>query len=460
MQKKSSRWERYGALLVLLLFLTPAVGMRLWRQLGYVLTPINVSGTGSMYPTFPKGEGKDPKALSKQIVGTPGMLPYPNGIALWSKRYFGHTLDHGDIVVIENDKILAKTKETYGEESGLVKRLVGLPGDTIQLRDGILYRNSIPQKEPYVATAQSTYGGKILPDCTTVRIPAHKYIVMGDNRKGSSDSRHDIGFIDEKDIQYVLPYAKQKGVVDRLWHDPSNDLTPGAKTHLDVAQFFSFINEKRAEKTLKKLKYEPKLAASAAKRGSVILENNDFSFEATKSGYTMTRAMNDAGYSNIVYGEWFIQGSYETDELIDALTEFPEGKKFFEGADYQDIGIAEVTGSLNDCPTPMVIVHAAGYVPPNYKKDVVDSWRAALSRLREIQPSWEKLKTVPSFYDAHRGDVDRMNAIIAERINGISGIVSTMDANRWLTDEQESFIDKDESLGREQEELAKKINGY
>ena len=61
--------------------------------------------TGSMYPTFPKGDGKDPKALSKQIVGTPGMFRYPNGIVLFGNRYFHHVLARGDIVVAENDVI-------------------------------------------------------------------------------------------------------------------------------------------------------------------------------------------------------------------------------------------------------------------------------------------------------------------------------------------------------------------
>jgi signal peptidase I len=118
------------------------------RLLGYATVPIPVSGTGSMYPTFPKGTGKDPKELGKEVVGYPGMLPYPNGIVFNGKRYFDYKLQRGDIVVFENEATDEITKEKYGSASGFVKRLIAFPGDTIELRGGIVYLNNKPLAEP------------------------------------------------------------------------------------------------------------------------------------------------------------------------------------------------------------------------------------------------------------------------------------------------------------------------
>ncbi len=77
----------------------------------------------------------------------------------------------------------------------LIKRIVGLPGDTIRLRDGKLYVNGVLQREPYVNKATPDpipYGPKKVP-------PGHVF-VMGDNRGDSEDSRY-FGAIPESSIE-------------------------------------------------------------------------------------------------------------------------------------------------------------------------------------------------------------------------------------------------------------------
>ncbi len=209
---------------------------------------------------------------------------------------------------------------------------------------------------------------------------------------------------------------------------------------------------------MKALVYEDKLAQSAAIRGKIILDTNDFSFEATRSGYTMKRAMSDAGYSNIVWGESPIRGYYEAQELIDNLFEFEDMKKFMLNRDFGDFGISEVEGEINGCPTQVVVQHFAGYVPPNYKKDTIDSWKNALNRLRSVQPGWSNLKTYGAFYDQHKSDIDRINDVISIRIAHIEKIVIRMDANQWLSTVENGYIDQEDSLYKEQESLANKIN--
>lgn len=436
-----------------------ATGYVIADTLGFIQEPQAISGTGSMYPTFPKGEGKDQIALSKQVVGTPGMFRYPNGLLIIGKRFFGYQIGRGDIVVVENDQIRERIAKIYGEPGGWVKRIIGLPGDTIELRDGIVYLNEDPQREVYTATPRSTFGQSFLGECKKVTVPDDAVFLMGDNRKGSGDSR-DMGFVGIRDINHVIPLKSQIGVLDHGWRDTTKDLDEASRIQIVKDEYLRLLNDKRREAGVKAVTYQPKLEVSAQKRGAVILKYDDFSFEATRSGYTMVSAMRDAGYSNIVWGEAPALGYYEAEELIENQFQFPESKEFLLDRTFQEIGIAEVQGSINGCPTQVIVQHFAGYTPPNYTADVVESWKLSLTRLQEIQPGWNKLKDVFSIYDAHKEEVNRMNEIIAIRINNIAGIVAKMEANQWLTPEQNRYIEMDAQLYAEQDALATKLNSY
>lgn len=122
----------------------------------FLVTPIKVNGT-SMVDTLQHGD--------TMILNKIGMKI--NGI----KRF--------DIVVIET------------EESYLIKRVIGLPGETIEYKDGKLYINDKEYKDPY-------YKDNTL-DFERKKIPKDCYFVMGDNRGNSIDSRI-IGTIKEKTI--------------------------------------------------------------------------------------------------------------------------------------------------------------------------------------------------------------------------------------------------------------------
>jgi signal peptidase I len=114
------------------------------------------------------------------------------------------TLKYGDRVLVNKfiyrftepergDVIVFKSVE--GDDEDLIKRVVGVPGDEIAVRDGKLFVNGEPQKEPYV---NKKYPDRSFYAPTTV--PKDHVFAMGDNRANSQDSRI-FGPVPEENIE-------------------------------------------------------------------------------------------------------------------------------------------------------------------------------------------------------------------------------------------------------------------
>lgn len=121
------------------------------------------------------------------LVPTGSMIPTINlGDRMFVMReYRTESLKTGDIVVF---KVYPE-----GKEELYVKRLIGTPGDTVTIVDGVVSVNGEELVEDYVE----------YPDLYTgeFHVPEGKYFFMGDNRRDSKDSRFsEVGFIDESDI--------------------------------------------------------------------------------------------------------------------------------------------------------------------------------------------------------------------------------------------------------------------
>jgi len=137
----------------------------------------------------------------------------------------GHSMDpnlsNGErVIALKNQEIrrfsivTLRIPDEHGDKINYVKRVIGLPGDTIQYMEDVLYVNGQPVHEPFLneykehLPEQELFTNDFsLSHLTGVeQVPAGKYFVLGDNRPLSKDSRS-FGFVDKNEIFGVVRFA-------------------------------------------------------------------------------------------------------------------------------------------------------------------------------------------------------------------------------------------------------------
>jgi signal peptidase I len=191
------------------------VGFALFLVIRAFLIQTWVITSGSMEGTLLVG---DLLILNKVAYGAP--------VPLTHYRLPGYSTPHrGDVIVFR----------AQHDTLDVIKRLVGLPGDTLRMEGGVLFRNGVAQVEPYAHHAHPEEDGThpwmewqrefVTNDVerTTYRptrdnwgplvVPSNRYFVMGDNRDDSLDSRF-WGFLDP---------ARVKGKAEVVYYSYERD---------------------------------------------------------------------------------------------------------------------------------------------------------------------------------------------------------------------------------------------
>jgi len=153
-------------------------------------------------------------------IPSPSMVPtlqVGDRIMVNKLSYDLHGVHRGDIVVFKRPPL---EDQNFPD---LVKRVIGLPGESISTKDGHVYINGVLLNEPWLPPGPSSYTGALPDDQNQeynmpgpVKIPADEYYVMGDNRTDSEDSRYfgpiPKSLIVGRAIAVVWPLSHLKGV--------------------------------------------------------------------------------------------------------------------------------------------------------------------------------------------------------------------------------------------------------
>ena len=132
-------------------------------------------------------------------------------LAIVNGKSMYNTLDDGDVMLIrrvgaiKRNDIVAIWSDDLQEI--LCKRVIGIEGDHIEIKEGVLYRNNEEVKEEYIYEKEWGYSYNDRP--INIDIAEGQVFVMGDNRNNSTDSRV-LGPLDKQDIKgvniYKLPF--------------------------------------------------------------------------------------------------------------------------------------------------------------------------------------------------------------------------------------------------------------
>ena len=203
-----------------------------------VAEPFNIP-SGSMIPTLLVG---DYLFVSKYSYGY-SRYSFPFGIAPINGRVFEDTPQRGDVAVF---RLPSNPSVDY------IKRVIGLPGDVVQVKQGILHLNNTPVNRRLIGTVQpnslqstaDTVYRETLPDgrehmiqevndiqlfdnTQAFTIPEGHYFMMGDNRDNSRDSRSSsVGVVPIENFigkaQFIFFSVEQSARIWEIWKWPTS----------------------------------------------------------------------------------------------------------------------------------------------------------------------------------------------------------------------------------------------
>ena len=185
--------------------------------------------TPSMVPTIMVG---DHFFLDK--IAFPGN--FPAAVQNWLPR---RQISHGDIIAF-------RPPPSANMTTPFVKRVIGIPGDKIEIKNRDVYVNDVLKDEPYKIHVSQVGSLSGCEYCGPLTVPEDKFFVMGDNRDNSNDSRF-WGFVDRNSIigkplfvywsfESLAPYESG----ERSWASVAADYVSVAQHFFTRTRWFRF----------------------------------------------------------------------------------------------------------------------------------------------------------------------------------------------------------------------------
>ena len=185
------------------LLATAVISFLVFHAIHLSIENFRVDGS-SMHPTLVDGQHFIANKFLYSHIQFPLTLPFVGNSAKRLSFFTLHPPEHSEIVIMALPKDPTR---------GIVKRVIGLPGDVIEIDSGQVIRNGENLHEPYVTHSDSR-------TFAPTEVPEGSYYVLGDNRRVSSDSRT-WGFVSDEHIigRAWISYwpSDRLGMLHPLW---------------------------------------------------------------------------------------------------------------------------------------------------------------------------------------------------------------------------------------------------
>ncbi len=140
-------------------------------------------------PNEVHGQSMEPNFHDKELLLTNKIVQLLGGTQL--QAVVGD-YKRGDVVIF---------KHTLSQDD-FIKRIIAIEGDSVMIKDGSVYVNNVKLNEPFLPNGRRTEAGNFLTEGQMVKVPEDSYVVLGDNRGNSTDSRSNlVGFVKRSQLK-------------------------------------------------------------------------------------------------------------------------------------------------------------------------------------------------------------------------------------------------------------------
>lgn len=364
-------------------------------------------------------------SLSEVQVSGTSMLPTikdGSTVSLHNPKKFG--LERSDIVSFLNP-----------ETGGLyyLKRIVGLPGEKVLIKNGRVYINGKALFEPYTLNNLPTYGNTFITECEEYTVPDGHFAVFGDNRTVSQDSRV-VGFVSTDEIEGVIK-SDIKAKSDDSAGDPEIN-----KTLLSEVDFLEALNAVRTKEKLPLLVTHDTLNALSKTRATQIQshfeswKNNDLSIE---------ELLDNEGYKFNQVHEYVTFGYLTPQDIVNQILDSTKEKNTFLSSEFTEVGIGVTERTVGECTYPIVSIILSWPSIPTYDKAVVTSWSDEIAVTNKILAD---LQSWVGYPQKDQKKIREAITVVSEENQIARRIHTRMTDREWLTSDDYADIKRYDGL--------------
>lgn len=396
-------------------------------------------------------------------IGNPNMTPKIAPGQEWVFRSKNKSFERGDVIAF---KIPQNPKYSN------LARIIGLPGETIAIKDGKVYINKKPLNEIYIPSEMKTTDGQAIPEGENKTITSGSYAVLADNRIKGIDSR-DYGFIQKNNILGKLVFCFKN------CSKSDDSITASYDPQLHSNEILNLVNQYRQSKKLPTWTTSEEICNLAEKRADFLSENNGIALTSSTEEYQKQLDEQAKNYSGASLNELYISNVGTNQEAISSWKGSPDNNKFLLMTESNGASITLACAAVRVERSLSLVVLLSGPsaqgsnsvvsqktnqsqtqspsqpAGPGYIKEDIDNL------IRDLNQADQDYKTMEQSYKGvstyNQQTINRILQIIPQRKSLAQKLLDKMGKGQSLTQADFATWDQYSALTAEQNDLVKTL---